>query len=670
MEKKMSKIKVLLSYHKPFSLFKSDILTPIHVGRDISLAVSKDIETVSQDKLQWLLDNTIGDNTGDNISQENRKYCELTAQYWAWKNYDKLGNPDYIGFCHYRRHFILNSKFEAKNRTKLAGCYIFDNIYDDYLKDIGFTDDFIKESMEDCDVLAFKPLDLRKDLPNSMPKNLTPRTNYGYYSVLDIADFDKAVEIIKQKYPEFKSITDEYINGHIMYGYNIFIMKKEIFFDYTKWLFDILKEMEKYIDWNNKNIDGYRCLANIAEQLYGIYIYKLINDKKYKVKQKELSLLLEAPVKAEIYPAFASDNIPIVFSSDENYIPYLVTTIQSVVSNSSSKNNYDIIVLETNISEAYKKQIIECFKSYKNISIRFYNIDYILREYNEKLFYIAGHFSKATYYRFFIPSICKHYSKVIYLDCDLVVLDDIANFYQHDIKNNLLGAIPEYMMQAFYRKSSDVKDYVDNIMKMRNVGNYFNAGVLLCNIEKMQQFNFTEKCIQKLKEIKKPRTVDQDILNIVCESHITYLDFSWNYCWHPYFSCFSVMKECLPFDNFTIWLNGMNNSKIIHYTSNIKPWTDATKLLAHYWWKYARMTPFYEEILYKNLKMNPVQQITQIANMDIVRNIKNYSKNRFNYYRCKLLSNLTFGKMRKHYKEKKRALKAKIKEVRRFLKGK
>ena len=56
-------------------------------------------------------------------------------------------------------------------------------------------------------------------------------------------------------------------------------------------------------------------------------------------------------------------------------------------------------------------------------------------------------------------------------------------------------------------------------------------------------------------------------------------------------------------------------------------------------------------------------------NNNIIKDIANYSKNRFNYYRCRLLANVTFGKMRKHYKNKKKELKAKIKAVRRFLKS-
>lgn len=116
--KKTPSIKILVGYHKPAVLLKDDILTPIHLGRALATEASKD-GAMSQRDYQWMLDNMIGDDTGDNISKENRKYCELTALYWAWKNYDKLGNPDYIGFMHYRRHFILNEKAKLPKKRYL-----------------------------------------------------------------------------------------------------------------------------------------------------------------------------------------------------------------------------------------------------------------------------------------------------------------------------------------------------------------------------------------------------------------------------------------------------------------------------------------------------------------------------------------------------------------------
>ena len=97
-------VKLLICYHKPAHLLKDNILTPIHVGR----ALAKEKMDHESPNYKWLINNMIGDDTGNNISKKNGSYNEMTCLYWAWKNYDKLGNPDYIGLMHYRRHFILH----------------------------------------------------------------------------------------------------------------------------------------------------------------------------------------------------------------------------------------------------------------------------------------------------------------------------------------------------------------------------------------------------------------------------------------------------------------------------------------------------------------------------------------------------------------------------------
>ena len=102
----LKNVKILVAYHKPAPLLKSDVLVPIHLGRSLGCETSKD-GILSSSDYQWMLDNMIGDDTGDNISHLNRFFNEMTAIYWAWKNYDKLGNPDYIGLMHYRRVFSL-----------------------------------------------------------------------------------------------------------------------------------------------------------------------------------------------------------------------------------------------------------------------------------------------------------------------------------------------------------------------------------------------------------------------------------------------------------------------------------------------------------------------------------------------------------------------------------
>ena len=88
-------IKILVTYHKNAPIVKNDIFMPIHIGA-----------ALKQNDEEWCKD-MLSDMSGDNISLLNSTYNELTAIYWAWKNYDKLGNPEYIGITHYRRFFIF-----------------------------------------------------------------------------------------------------------------------------------------------------------------------------------------------------------------------------------------------------------------------------------------------------------------------------------------------------------------------------------------------------------------------------------------------------------------------------------------------------------------------------------------------------------------------------------
>ena len=105
-EENPANVKVIVAYHKKDILYKNEILIPLHSGRAVAYDKSKD-GVISVDDYNWLINNLLGDDSGDNISVANRALNEMTAIYWAWKNYDKLGNPDYIGLNHYRRLFNI-----------------------------------------------------------------------------------------------------------------------------------------------------------------------------------------------------------------------------------------------------------------------------------------------------------------------------------------------------------------------------------------------------------------------------------------------------------------------------------------------------------------------------------------------------------------------------------
>ncbi|ECO3390793.1 DUF4422 domain-containing protein [Campylobacter jejuni] len=273
-EKKIKpSIKILVGYHKPAELLKDDILTPIHLGRALTTEVSKD-GNISKDDYKWMCENMIGDDTGDNISYLNRYLNELTGIYWAWKNYDKLGNPDYIGYVHYRRLFLFDER----------DIYLFKNndnwsyIIDDFYKYKNF--------------FSIQPYIFNYDLiiPNKFFFNKT-NDNIKYSNIKDFmlswngnysSSYNLFLFLLKQK--GLDKLFYESVSNCSYYPCNMFIMRKDIFFDYCSFLFnfvfciyDILGEDIS----KRQNLWGKREIAWVSEYITSLFIYQM-NEKKIK----------------------------------------------------------------------------------------------------------------------------------------------------------------------------------------------------------------------------------------------------------------------------------------------------------------------------------------------------------------------------------------------------
>ncbi|EAK3623943.1 DUF4422 domain-containing protein, partial [Campylobacter jejuni] len=284
-------IKILVGYHKPAELLKDDILTPIHLGRVLATEASKD-GSISRDDYEWMCKNMIGDDTGDNISHLNRYFCELTGIYWAWKNYDKLGNPDYIGFMHYRRQFIFDeSKVENLSIHENGWPWVIRTSQDqfpsynkhDILKhlDDGRIDMFIPKFFELNSPFNdnFYKFDTIEDwYPGEklfiQNRNLTIG-HYLYKYILDTS----------AEFSEYKSLANKYFLECGYYPCNVFILKKEVFFEYCNFLFKLLFIVYEILEKNLKirNLHEAREPGYCAELITTIFFLKKIKEgKKYK----------------------------------------------------------------------------------------------------------------------------------------------------------------------------------------------------------------------------------------------------------------------------------------------------------------------------------------------------------------------------------------------------
>ena len=354
-----------------------------------------------------------------------------------------------------------------------------------------------------------------------------------------------------------------------------------------------------------------------------------------------------------VSPAFDKNNIPVVFATDNNFVPYLGVTIKSLVENSSEENNYDIVILFSNVDEYNRKRLKSLEE--KNVSIRFYDMTALMEEYKEN-WYVHWDWSNAIYYRFFVQKIFKDYKKVLYLDGDIIILEDIAKLYNIDLEDNYLGGVQDISQQMSSYVGEKYREKILHIQREK----YINTGVLILNIKKLRKIDFTYKCIKALQHFKTPVFPDQDIINFISQNNIKYISHDYNLLWN----CIHYYKDAknrMPHSTYKKYITSWNTPKIIHYAGGYKPWKQPWLYYSEYFWKYARQTVFYEEIIYKNTKNN--------SSRTIVRNAINRRKIYLQYLRCKLLKLLTFGNTRKHYKEKTDKYKKIVKDYRKTLNG-
>lgn len=219
-------IKIVVATHKKYQMPADEMYVPIQVGKSIN-------------KVQLPY---TGDNLGDNISKKNPNYCELTAMYWAWKNL----NADYVGLAHYRRHFCVNSWFLGSTKSK---------------KNNVMTSDKANKLLEKYDVI----------LPKKRHYWIETLMSH-YQHTHQIKDLKATRDIIEAFYPDYLESFDKVMNRRSAHMFNMFIMRRDIFDAYSKWLFNVLLHLEKCIDIRNYSPYEARVFGYISELLMDVWL--------------------------------------------------------------------------------------------------------------------------------------------------------------------------------------------------------------------------------------------------------------------------------------------------------------------------------------------------------------------------------------------------------------
>lgn len=527
----------------------------------------------------------LGDDTGDNISEKRNSFCELTVLYWAWKNI----KADYYGLCHYRRYLSFSSTIN--NNTDDFN-QVQENVIDDALVEkYNLNDSTMRGIICENDIISLQPMDFCKI------KQLSNKTVYetllenpNVYSKESIEIF---INIFKKKYPDFSSEIDEYFSGKIWRAYNCFILKKEFFEEFCSILFDVLLEVEKHINDTSFNQEQYRFLGYMGEILFAIYYnYK---KKKNLIKTHECQLIyIKNTLRhEELYPAFLNNNIPILVASSNEYVAFLSVLLHSIKSNSSEKYNYDIVVISNHIMNK-NKTIIQTEMEANNFSVRFIDSDIYL---NGKKLHTSMHITPVTYLRLAVLDIMKHYDKVIYLDCDVVVNCDIAQLYFIDLKGYYIAAAVDTVMAGWTNLSNNPQiEYNKTIVGIKNKFEYFNAGIIVVNISEFSK-HFTSKQLMDIAASRAWKWFDQDVLNKVCAGKVHFLEPSWNVMVHLHDFDYQLPEYFAPLSVYNAYKNALAFPKAIHYAGRVLPCFCPQVDLAELFWKYARSSAYYELIL-------------------------------------------------------------------------
>ncbi|MBQ2255745.1 MAG: glycosyltransferase family 8 protein [Clostridia bacterium] len=278
--------------------------------------------------------------------------------------------------------------------------------------------------------------------------------------------------------------------------------------------------------------------------------------------------------------------IPIFFSTDDNYLPFLDVAIRSLIQNASPAFDYKIMILHTGLQNDGMQTVMQNAKA--GFCIEFMDISEQLESIKSR-FKNVYHFSIVTYYRLFIASLFRQYDKVIYLDCDLVVLGDISELYCTELGDHILGAAPE----QFVQNTKEFREYAQTALGVDPDG-YVNAGVLLMNLAEYRRCGIEDQFVHLITEhdfdLLDP---DQAYLNFLCLGKILTLPNGWN-------------KEPMP-----LACEGKKN--IVHYALYKKPWQYDDVMDGEYFWHYAKLSPFYDEICARKQRFGDAEKAQKEA---------------------------------------------------------
>lgn len=566
-------LRIYLNYFSNTRILSNDILVPIQVGR-----------ALSEQQLDM-----IGDDTGENISKRNPEYCEMTGLFWVWKNDLE---SDYIGFMHYRRFLDFHPEKEKKQGVDY-GLTVpeFDG---HFLADCGLDKGIIEDILQHCDGIIPEPLNVKR----VGCKNVEEHYRCAPYH--RIADFKLAREIITELYPQDVLYFDAMAKGHHLYPCNIFVFKRALFEEYCEWVFPLLDKLYSLINLEHCSASERRAIGFLAERLFTVFILKKKEASSGIHLAEQKMVIVEDTSPDLISPELPDTDLPIisvVTSSDRAYLPHIAALVHSIFDNTEPDSYVDLMVLDGGLTDDDRKLIGRIPALYHKPG-RVLFLDMSRKFLSVQVHY---YFSRGTLYRVLLPDLLKNHDRILYLDADVIVLSDLGDLYNIDLEGKSVAAAKDLVMKSFVPKgvlslqetgSLPTKSYLSDYLGMKDkIDEYFQAGILVFDLEKMRKKNYSNHLKQDLFN-KRFWFLDQDVLNKNLLGDVLFFDNRWN-------SIF-MDREIVSFlrgEGFELYQKSIQEPHILHFAGIDKPWLNDNHPQGYYYWHYLRKTYWYEPIL-------------------------------------------------------------------------
>ena len=587
--------KLVVSSNRKYPLLHTPETVYVEAGRALRL---RNAGRISAEDREFLDSLPFGDDTGKNISERNPGWNEMTVIYWAFRNYERLGSPEYIGFEQYRRHFIFDRWRNVPGRVI---AFPYDEISPDYEKALRQDRENVEKYLSKYDLL-YPVYPMRC----SVYEQYRREAANGHH----IEDLDLVVKIISGLFPAYKAYAEKYLSGRMNYFCNMFVMRKDLFFEYCSFVFPVLFEFEKRRDDFDRSFAERRFF--VSERLTGIFICRLLSEN-FRCCPVPVALVSERRESIQSFEKSPGAETAVVMMAGKNDAAAAAACIASVgehLLRTGKESLPDLLLLTGTLSAAEKKLLSETAGSF-GLRLLFPDFSGIknssaaasLSEGGEEAQRLIE--SPGLLSMYLLPCL-RGYRKIVFLDCECLVMDDLSALMRSAAESGF-AAVPASLRFYLDSKAEALASGKQH-QELSQSADFFSAPLVILNTENKKSSEASEWLRGEIGECVRNNTADagttaeKEQRRIKAEfrekfgSDTETLPCSWDI--EPELISASRGNKLLSDDAERLIEEALRAPKLLSFSrSETKPWIRAVSLEDLIWLEYLKKSAGYEALL-------------------------------------------------------------------------